>query len=397
LKGYFMQSRRSIYLDHSATTPTDPRVVEVMMPYFTEIYGNPVSAHGFGRQAEFAIETARETMACILNCEPSEIVFTSGGSESDNLAIRGAAWSARTQGKGHRILTTPIEHEAVGKTVIQMAEVMGFGQSIISVDQYGIVDVKVFAQVCTPDVAVASVMLANNEVGTLQPISQIAGLAKGSGVLLHTDAVQAAGQLPLDVQMLGVDMLTISAHKFYGPKGVGALFVRDGLELTASQTGGSHEEGRRAGTHNTAFIVGMAKALELAYEEFDERVAHYLAMRDQLIDGVLSHVPGARLTGHPTQRLPSHASFVIEGVETGKLIMHLDMHGVAASGSSACKTGNPEPSQVLLAMGYSSKEASGSLRLTVGRQTTAEDVDYAVEALVETVAKLRKLNREMVR
>jgi len=391
-----MPSRRSVYLDHAATTPADPRVVEAMMPYFTEIYGNPSSAHSFGRKAEFAVETARETVARILNCKPSEIVFTSGGSESDNLAIRGAAWTARHQGRGQHILTMPVEHSAVAKTVEQMAEVMGFEQTILPVDQYGMLDIAAFNQACRPDTTVASLMLANNEVGSLLPIPAFAETAKQHRILLHTDAVQAAGQLPLDVQALGVDMLSLSAHKFYGPKGIGALFVRDGIELTPSQSGGSHEEGRRAGTHNTAFIVGLAKALELAYGELDEWVAHYQAMRDQLIDGVLSRVPGAYLTGHPTQRLPSHASFIMDEVDNGTLIMHLDMRGVAASGGSACKTGNPEPSGVLLAMGYSAKEAASSLRLTVGRQTTAEDVDYAVEMLVETVEKLRQLTREIM-
>jgi len=391
-----MPLRRIVYLDHSATTPTDPRVVEAMMPYFTEIYGNPSSAHSFGRKAEFAVETARETVARILNCNPSEIVFTSGGSESDNLAIRGAAWTACRRGEGQHVITMPIEHGAVGKTIEQMIEVMGFERTTLGVNHHGILDIEEFTKACQPGTTLASLMYANNEVGTIQPISTLAPFARERNVLLHTDAVQAAGQLPLDVQLLGVDMLSISAHKFYGPKGAGALYVRDGVELTPSQSGGSHEEGRRAGTHNTPFIVGLAKALELAYEEFDNRVSHYQAMRDQLIDGVLSQVPGARLTGHPTQRLPSHASFIIDDLDSGALIMHLDMRGVAASGGAACKTGNPEPSEVLLAMGYSPKEASGSLRLTVGRQTTAEDVDYAVDMLAETVEKLRKLSRELM-
>ena len=391
-----MPSRRVVYLDHSATTPTDPRVVEAMLPYFTEIYGNPASSHSLGRKAEFAVETARETIAHILNCAPSEIIFTSGGSESDNLAIRGAAWAARTQGKGGRIITAPVEHDAVGKTVAQMVAVMGFEQTILPVDNQGMLNPDDFAQACRADSVIASLMYANNEVGTIEPIPQLAAIAQDHNVLLHTDAVQAAGQLPLDVQALGVDMLSMSAHKFYGPKGVGALYVRQGIELAPTQSGGSQEDERRAGTQNVPLIVGMARALELAYEEFDAWTAHYQLMRDQLIDGVLSHVPGAHLTGHPTQRLPSHASFLFEDVDSGALIMHLDMRGVSASGSSACKTGNPEPSEVLLAMAYTPKEASGSLRLTVGRQTTAEDIDYTVETLVETVEKLRKLSREII-
>jgi cysteine desulfurase len=232
-------------------------------------------------------------------------------------------------------------------------------------------------------------------MGTLQPISDLSVLAKEQQVLFHTDAVQAAGQVSLDVQKLGVDMLSLSAHKFYGPKGVGVLYLRDGVELVPSQSGGSHEENRRAGTHNTPFIVGMAKALQLAYEEFDIHVPHYQAMRDQLIEQVISRIPDVQLTGHPTDRLFSHASFIFQGIESNTLMMHLDMRGVAVSAASACKTGNPEPSQVLLAMGYTPKEAMSSLRLTVGRQTTAEAIEYAVDVLVDTVEKLRKLNREM--
>jgi cysteine desulfurase len=264
------------------------------------------------------------------------------------------------------------------------------------VNHTGIVDAKDFASMCRAETTVASIMYANNEVGTIEPIPQLATMAKQRGVVFHTDAVQAAGQVTLDVKALGVDMLSLSAHKFYGPKGVGALYLREGVNLLPTQTGGSHENARRAGTHNTAFIVGMAKALELAYQEQEARLAHYRAHRDQLIDGVLHRVPGAHLTGHPQQRLASHASFAMDGVDSSRLIMHLDMNGVAASGGSACKTGNPEPSEVLLAMGYSPQEALGSLRLTVGMQTTAEDVEYAIDVLAETVEKLRKLNRAMV-
>ncbi|MBZ0288386.1 MAG: cysteine desulfurase [Anaerolineae bacterium] len=391
-----MPPRRNVYLDHSATTPTDPRVVDAMLPYFTETYGNPVSAHGFGRKAEFAVETARETIARILNCSPSEIISTSGGSESDNLAIRGAAWTARAHGKGSHVITAPVEHDAVGKTVVQMADVMGFERAILPVDHVGMLNPDDLAQAIRPDTVLVSLMYANNEVGTIEPISELAAVARENGVLLHTDAVQAAGQLSLDVGTLGVDMLSLSAHKFYGPKGVGALYVRKGIQLTPIQSGGGQEDQRRAGTQNVPLIVGMAKALELAYDEFNERTTHFLAMRDQLIDGVLTRVPGAHLSGHPMQRLPSHASFIVEGVESGVLIMHLDMRGVAASGGSACKTGNPEPSQVLLAMGYTPKEASGSLRLTIGRQTTADDVGFTVSVLAETVEKLRKLSRELI-
>ncbi len=391
-----MAPRRMVYLDYSASTPTDSRVIEAMMPYFTEIYGNPSSAHSFGRKAEFAIETARETIARVLNCKSSEIVFTSGGSEGDNLAIRGAAWTARQQGKRQHLVTTSVEHSAVIKTVDQLATVMGFERTLLPVDKFGLVDVKEFSAACSPRTSVASVIYANNEVGTIEPIALLAAQAQERGVWFHTDAVQAAGQLTLDVQVLGVDMLSLSAHKFYGPKGVGVLYVRDGIDLVPSQSGGSHEDGRRAGTHNTPFIVGMAKALELAYEELNERTEHYRSLRDQLIHSVLRRISGVVLTGHPEHRLFSHASFVIDGVDSNILLTHLDMKGVAASSASACKTGNPEPSSVLLAMGYTRKEAMGGLRLTIGQQTSAEDIEYTVNVLTETIEKLRKFNREMV-
>ncbi|MBZ0279653.1 MAG: cysteine desulfurase [Anaerolineae bacterium] len=391
-----MPARRTVYLDYSASTPADPRVVEAMLPYFAEVYGNPSSMHGFGRKAEAAVESARETIAGVFNCKPSEVVFTSGGSESDNLAIRGVAWAARQHGKGQHLITTPIEHAAVIKTIQQLTTIMDFQDTILPVNRFGAVSVEDFIQSIRNNTTLATVIYANNEVGTVQPISQLGAAAKAQEILLHTDAVQAAGQLSLDVMALGVDILSISAHKFYGPKGVGALYMREGIDLVPNQSGGSHEENRRAGTHNVPFIVGMAKALELAYEELPIHVDHYQKRRNQLIDGVLHRVPGCILTGHPEQRLPSHASFIIEGVESNTLLMHLDMRGIAASGGSACKTGNPEPTEVLLAMDYTPKEALGSLRLTVGRQTTESDIDYAIDVLVEVVEKVRKLNSEMV-
>lgn len=386
-------THRSVYLDHSASTPTDPRVVEAMMPYFTEIYGNPSSAHSFGRKAEKAIEDARQTIASVMNCKPSEIVFTSGGSESDNLAIRGAAWTQQMAGKGNHLITTPIEHSAVSRTVGQLADVMDFEQTILPVDRAGWVDPEDLAAACREGTTLASVMYANNEIGTVEPIPQLAAQARERGVLFHTDAVQAAGQLPLDVQMLNVDLLSISAHKFYGPKGVGALYVREGIELLPSQSGGSHEKGRRAGTLNTPFIVGMAKALQLAYEELEARTTHYKMLRDALIDGILSRVSGVVLSGHAALRLPSHASFVFDGLDGNALLMHLDLKGVAASSASACKTGNPEPSGVLLAMGYDRQQALGSLRLSVGQQTTMDDIEYAINTIVDSVEKVRKLSK----
>lgn len=379
-----------IYLDHSATTPTDPRVVETMIPYFTEIFGNASSAHRFGQGAENAIEEARETIARVLNCSPNEIIFTSGGSESDNLAVRGGAWSARQAGRGTHLITTPIEHGAVGKTVDQLAKLQGFQQTILPVNRTGSIATEDFAAACRPDTTFASVMYANNEVGTIQPIRQLADIAHERGIIFHTDAVQAAGQLSLDVQQLGVDLLSISGHKFYGPKGVGALYVRDGVELTTAQTGGSHERGLRAGTHNTPLIVGLAAALKLSYDELESRTAHYQTLRDHLIDGVLNRIPNAHLTGHPEQRLPSHASFVFDDIHTGSLVELLDAKGIAASAASACKTGSAAPSSVLLALGYEPELAASSLRLTVGIHTSIDDIHYTIDTLATIIRQLTR-------
>lgn len=388
-------AQRSVYLDHSASTPTDPRVVDAMMPYFTEVYGNALSVHSQGRRAEQAIEKARVTIARLLNCKPSEIVFTGGGSESDNLALRGAAIAAKESGRGDRLITTPIEHSAIGRTMDQLASHYGFTKVLLPVDQAGRVSTEDFARLCAPGTALASVMLANNEVGTLEPIAALGAIARERGVIFHTDAVQAGGQMALDVQALNVDLLSLSAHKFYGPKGVGVLYVRDGINLVPSQSGGSHENGRRAGTHATPLIVGMAKALELAYAEYEVRTTHYSHLRDLLIEGVLNRLPETQLTGHPTERLSSHASFVFPGLDANKLLIHLDMRGVAASSASACKTGNPEPSGVLLALGYDRETALGSLRLSVGKDTTEDDVAYALDKLVDSVAALKKLSHQL--
>lgn len=386
-----MSERRAVYLDHSASTPTDPRVVEAMLPYFTEVYGNASSVHSFGRKAEQAVEDARETVARILNCKCQEIVFTSGGSESDNLAIRGAAWSLTGRQRGLQLITTPVEHSAVSETIKQLAGAQGFNQTVLPVDSFGLIGLEDFAAACSPDTVIASVIYANNEVGSIQPISTLATRARRQGTLFHTDAVQAGGQLTLDVEALGVDLLSLSAHKFYGPKGVGVLYVREGIDLLPSQSGGSHERGRRAGTHNTPFVVGLARALELAYENVHEYTAHYQRMRDQLIDGVLDQVPNAQLSGHPEKRLPSHASFTFDGIDGNMLLMHLDMKGIAASSGSACKTGNPEPSDVLLAMGYTCEQALSSLRLTVGRNTSEADIEYTVTVLAEVIEKLYRM------
>ncbi len=386
-----MQPKRLVYLDHSASTPVDERVMAAMQPWFSDGYGNSSSVHGFGRQAERAIEDARETVARVLNCRPREIVFNSGGTEGDNQAIRGAAWMMRHAGHGDHLLSSPTEHSAVSQTLQQLTEIQGFRSNMLPVDRHGRCSVTDFEAACLPQSILASIMLANNETGSLQPVRQLAGAAHDRGILFHSDAVQAAGQMALDVCSLGVDMLNISAHKFYGPKGVGALYVRDGLELLPGQTGGGHEAGRRAGTHNTPLIVGLARALELAEAEREQRVAHFSHLRDLLIDRILSTVPDAVLSGHPLERLPGHASFVFEGLDSSMLLMHLDVNGVAASGGSACNTGNPEPSEVLLAMGFSEQAAIGGLRLSVGLGTTEADVEYAASVLTSAVERLRGL------
>lgn len=377
-----------LYLDHSATTPLDSRVLDAMMPHLTENYGNSSSGHLFGRQAEHAIETARETVAGILNCQPREIIFTSGGSESDNLAVRGAAWSARAAGKGAHLITSSIEHGAVGKTVEQLAKIQGFTSTVLPVNRFGSVSVADFEAAIRPDTTLASIMYANNEVGTIQPIEALTAITRQRGILFHTDAVQAAGQLCLDVQQLGVDLLSLSAHKFYGPKGSGALYVRESTDILTTQTGGGHEFGLRAGTVATAQVVGLAKALELAYNALEARTEHYRELRDRLIDGVLTHVPNAHLTGHPEERLPSHASFVFEGIDSNGLLSQLEAAGIAGSAASACKTGSAAPSSVVLALGYKPAIASCSLRLTVGTQTSLRDIDFAVGTIATVIQSL---------
>lgn len=382
------QEKRHLYLDHSASTPVDERVLEAMLPYFGQIYGNPSSMHHFARQSEKAVENARDTVAQILNCQPKEIVFTSCGSESDNLALRGAALAAQKNGRAH-LVTSPIEHSAVSRTAQQLAEHLGCTLDFVPLQKDGSVTVAALESVLRDDTALVSLMVANNEIGTILPIAELAAAAHARGALFHSDAVQAGGQLALDVRALGVDMLSLSAHKFYGPKGVGALYVRDGVALLPSQTGGSHEEGRRAGTLNVPLIVGLGKALEIAEAERAQHTSHMQHLRDHLIDGILASVPDVELTGARQNRLPSHASFVFKHVDGNQLLIFLDNKGIAASSGSACKTGNPEPSKLLLALGYDASWALGGLRLSLGRHTTAADIDYVLEVLPQQVNNVR--------
>jgi cysteine desulfurase len=378
-----------IYLDYAATTPVEAAVLEAMLPHFRENFGNPSSIHKWGRNAEKAIEQARRDVAAILNCQPNEIIFTACGTESDNLALRGAAFALRAAGRGNHLITTTIEHHAVLSTAQQLRDHHGFDLTILPVDEYGRVRLAEVEAVIRPDTILISAMYANNEIGTIQPIREIAELARARGIITHTDAVQAASQLEVDAQHLGVDLMAIGAHKFYGPKGVGALYVRNGTPLLPAQTGGGHERGLRAGTSNVPYIVGLAAALKLVAERRESDNARYRGLRGQLI-ATLTQLPNSKLTGHPTDRLPNNASFAFQNVDGNELLMRLDLGGVAASSGSACKTGNPEPSEVMLALGLDRAWALGSLRLTVGRGTTVEEVERAGEVVKRIVEEMRK-------
>jgi len=379
-----------VYLDHAATTPVDPRVVEAMQPYWSHVYGNTSSIHTVGRAALKALDEARRTVADILSCHPTEVVFTGCGTESDNLAVRGATFAGQHLGRRH-IITTPIEHHAVGTTVEQLDEMFDFDGTVVPVDDDGRVNPDDIARAIAlrPDTALISVMYANNEVGTIQPIAEIGKIAKAKGIPFHTDAVQAGGALDLSVDTLGVDLLALSAHKFYGPKGVGVLYIRRGTELVPALTGGGHERGHRPGTVNVAEIVGLATALRLAQENRESENARVSRLRDKLVAGVLERVPDVRLTGHPTERLPNSASFAFRGADGESILLALDLEGVCVSTGSACTTGETEPSFVLKAMGLPREWAIGSVRMTLGHATTEVDVARVLYALPMIIQRLR--------
>ena len=379
-----------IYLDYAATTPVDERVLAKMTPYFRQLFGNPSSIHRFGQKAEAAVDEAREEVASVLGCRADEIVFTSGGSEADNLALRGAMMARKDSTKW--ILTAKTEHPAVSKTAMQLEKEYGFLLEWLDVDEHGMVIVDSLTKAVCNNTTMASVMYANNEIGTINPISELAEVAKGNNILLHTDAVQAAAYLDVNVTKLGVDLMSLGGHKFYGPKGVGALYVRKGTNLLPHLTGGSQEFSLRAGTHNVPYIVGFAEALKLAAEERESRTMHVKPLRDHIIGTVLETISDSRLTGHPEQRLPNHASFVFKDVDGNLLLQMLDSAGFACSSGSACKTGNPEPSEVIKALGYSDDWALGSLRITLGMDTTPEQVESFLNALPSLIEKARNLN-----
>lgn len=383
-----------IYLDHSATTPVRPEVLEAMLPHFSLGFGNPSSIYTIGQEARKAVDDAREQTARILGARMSEIVFTSGGTESDNAALKGAAFALRHT--GNHIITTAIEHHAVLHTCHQL-EQFGFDVTYVPVDEYGIVDPQAVARAITDETVLVSVMMANNEIGTIQPVAEIARIVKAEAqrrnrtIVMHTDAVQAAGFLDVNVRALGVDLMSLSAHKIYGPKGVGLLYVRRGTPFEAQNAGGGQERQRRSGTENVPGIVGMSEALRLAASESEQVAARCLRLRDKLIYGIFDSIDRVHLNGHPTQRLPNNVNISFEDIEGEPVLLGLDFAGVCASSGSACSSASLEPSHVLLAIRRSPELAQGSLRITLGRDNTDEDVDYLLAVLPEIVGKLRAM------
>jgi cysteine desulfurase len=382
-----------IYLDYAATTPVDSRVLDAMLPYFNDSFGNPSSVHRYGQHAEAAVEESRETVAAAINCGPSEVVFTSCGSESDNLALRGGTQAMAEKSDRKWILTSNAEHHAITKTAEQLAEHYGFLLEWLDVDEYGMVTPETVEQALCDNTAIVSVMYANNEIGTINPIKEIAKICHEHGALFHTDAVQAAGYLPVDVSELGADLISLGGHKFYGPKGIGVLYVRNGTPLLSQVTGGGQEHGLRAGTSNVPYIVGFAEALRLAVKEREQRIVHVKPLRDRIVGTVLEEIPDSRLTGHPEKRLPNLASFALKDVDGNTLLQMLDAAGFACSSGSACKTGNPEPSEVMTAIGLSREWGLGSLRVTLGSGTTPEHVESFLQTLPPLVEKVRSLNQ----
>ncbi len=376
-----------IYLDHAATTAVDPAVVEAMLPYFNESYGNPSSSYALARDARRAIDDARDSVAEILGARSTEIVFTSGGSESDNLAIKGVAMASVERGR--HIITSAIEHHAVLHACELLERYLGYEVTFVPVDAYGRVDPDAIGHAIRPETVLVSVMLANNEVGTIQSIAEIAGIAHERGIPVHTDAVQGGNSLDLDVSSLSVDLLSLSAHKFQGPKGVGVLYVRRGTPILPQQQGGGQERGMRAGTENTAGIVGTTAALRLAQENRAAFVQHCAELRDYLVEGVLERVDDAVLTGHPSERLANNASFAFRGADGEAMLMALDAEGIAASVGSACTSGTLEVSHVLRAVGLDDELGGGSLRLTLGMDNTRADVDRVLEVLPGIVERAR--------
>jgi len=382
-------SERQVYFDHAATTPVKREVLDAMMPYFSEAYGNPSSIYALGRKSRKAIEEAREKVAGVLNADPSEIFFTGSGTEADNWAIKGVAYANAKKGK--HIITSAIEHHAILHTCNYL-ESEGYEVTYLPVDADGLVSPEDVEKAIRPDTILVSIMTANNEIGTIQPIAEIGRITRSKNVLFHTDAVQAVGHMKLDVKELNVDLLSLSAHKFYGPKGVGALYIRKGTKITQYMHGGAQERNRRASTENVPGIVGLGKAIELAHENMETSNKKLITLRDRLINEVLEKIPYVRLNGHREKRLPGNVNFSFEYLEGESLLLMLDMKGIAGSSGSACTSGSLDPSHVLLAIGLPHEIAHGSLRLTLGEDNTDEDIDYLMEVLPPIVERLREMS-----
>jgi cysteine desulfurase len=377
---------RRVYLDHNASTPVHPEVVAEMTPYFSEVYGNPSSVHGYGRDARAAVDQARDRISGFLRVPADQIVFTSGGTESDNFGVKGLAMA---RGRGH-VITSRVEHHAVLRTV-QTLESQGFSATYLPVDGHGSVDPDDLQKAIRPDTIAISIMHANSEVGTIHPVAELGRIARAHGVPFHVDAVQTFGKVPIDVDAMGIDLLSFSAHKIYGPKGVAGLYIRKGTKMVAIQHGGEHERRRRAGTENVPGIVGFGKAVEVRARDMHEEAVRVTALRDRLWDGIAARVPDVRLNGHPTRRLPGTASICYRHVESESIVLGLDLRGIAVSAGSACTSGNVEPSYVLVAMGVPVEWAMGAVRSSLGRSTTAEDIDYVVDSVEPIVRKLRQV------
>ena len=380
---------KRIYFDHAATTPVDPRVLEKMLPYFTQKFGNPNSQHAFGRETVCAVDDARDEIAACIGAKSSEIYFTSGGTEADNWALRGAAYSFANRGR--HLIVSAVEHPAMIATAKELAK-KGFEVTFAEVDEYGAVDLAKLEKAIRSDTVFVGVMTANNEVGTIQPVREIAALCKAKGIVFFTDAVQAAGAIPLNVKEIGADMLSFSAHKFYGPKGIGVLYIRSGLKIEKLVSGGHQERSMRGGTTNVPAVVGMAEALCIATQSLDENAAYVSAIRDHFMQRVLREIPYVKLNGHPEKRLPANANFSFRYIEGESLLFSLDLKNIAVSSGSACSSGSLEPSHVLLAMGLPEGLAHGSIRFSFGKHNTMEEADYAVDALKEIVLRLRALS-----
>ena len=375
---------RQVYLDHNASTPVHPEVVDAMLPYFNERFGNPSSVHGFGRAAREGLETAREQIAHFLRVGKEEVVFTSGGTESDNMAVKGVAMARRS---GH-IITSKIEHHAVLRAV-QYLETVGFSATYLDVDGFGMVDPDALRRAIRPDTILISIMHANSEIGTIQPARELGAIAREHGIPFHMDAVQTFGKVPIDLDAFNIDLLSFSGHKIYGPKGVAGLYIRKGTKMVSVQHGGEHERRRRAGTENVASIVGFGKAVEVRARDMAEEGQRLTALRERLWNGLQSRVPEVRLNGHPTQRVPGTCNVCFRHVESESIVLGLDLKGIGVSAGSACTSGNVEPSYVLVAMGVPLDWAMGAVRHSLGRSTTAEDIDYVLDATEPLVAKLR--------